>query len=119
VEEERFAFEGLVVYQRGLAYIDFVYVTTKLFPKSEIFSLTDQFRRAASSICFNIAEGSGGSKAEFKQFLKIAQRSARECVAITEVAFRQNYLTQEQKTRSRNFCLEISKMLNGLIKSIN
>jgi four helix bundle protein len=118
MEEEKFDFEGLFVYQKGLEYCDFVFQITKRFPKTEIFSLTDQFRRASSSICFNIAEGSGGSKAEFKHFLKIARRSARECVAITEVSFRQHYIILEEKSRSRNYCLELSKMLNGLIKSI-
>lgn len=115
---ERFTFEDLIVYQRGLDYVDFVYEITKKFPRSEIFSLTDQFRRAVSSISFNIAEGSGGSKAEFKQFLKIAKRSARECVAITEVSYRQKYITLEQRSKSRRFCAELSKMLNGLIRSI-
>jgi four helix bundle protein len=118
VDEERFDFEGLIVYQKGLEYTDFVYLITKRFPQNELFSLTDQFRRASSSICLNIAEGSGGSKAEFKQFLKIARRSTRECVAITEVVFRQQYISQIERKKSRNYCLELSKMLNGLIKSI-
>lgn len=118
MEEEKFDFEKLIVYQKGLDYIDLVYQITGRFPKSEIFCLTDQFRRASSSICLNIAEGSGGSKAEFRQFLKIARRSARECVAITEVAFRQKYISQTERTKSRSFCLELSKMLNGLINSI-
>ena len=118
MDEEKFDFEGLIVYQKSLEYIDFVYLLTNRFPKNELFCLTDQFHRAVSSICLNIAEGSGGSKAEFKHFLKIARRSARECVAITEVAFRQHYINQEEKEKSRRYCLELSKMLNGLIKSI-
>jgi four helix bundle protein len=64
MSEEQFDFEKLTVYQRALEYVDFVYKTTKSFPKTELFSLTDQFRRAATSICLNIAEGSGGTKAE-------------------------------------------------------
>ena len=96
MEEERFDFESLIVYQKALEYIDFVYQITKRFPKNELFCLTDQIRRASSSICFNIAEGTGGSKSEFKHFLKIAKRSTRECVAITEVSFRQKYITQEE-----------------------
>lgn len=52
-----FDFEKLKVYQRALDYVDFFYSTSKKFPKEELFSLTDQFRRAATSICLNIAEG--------------------------------------------------------------
>ena len=70
MSEDRFDFENLKVYQKSLAYVDFVYELTKKFPKEEIFSLANQFRRASVSICLNIAEGSGGSKAEFNQFLK-------------------------------------------------
>ena len=55
--EERFDFENLRVYQKALEYVDFVYEITKHFPKAEIFSLTDQFKRASASICLNIAEG--------------------------------------------------------------
>ena len=118
VNEEKFDFENLKVYQRSLEYIDFVYKITKGFPKTETFSLIDQLRRASISICLNIAEGSGGSKVEFKRFLKIARRSIRECVAITEVSSRQEFIGTEVRQQSRSFCSELSKMLNGLLKSL-
>ncbi len=95
-----------------------MYGFTKDFPKEEIFSLTDQFRRASISICLNIAEGSGGTKTEFNRFLKIARRSVRECVAITEISFRQKFIGERPKRQSRSFCLELSKMINGLIRSL-
>jgi len=116
--DETFDFEKLTVYQKGLDYIDFVYKTIRDFPKTEIFSLTDQLKKASTSICLNIAEGSGGSKVEFKRFLRIARGSVRECVAITEIAFRQEFISAEVKGRSRAFCSELSRMINGLIKSL-
>ena len=118
MNEERFDFENLKVYQKALVYVDFVYKITRDFPKTEVFSLTDQFRRASASICLNIAEGSGGSRSEFNQFLKIARRSVRECVAITEISFRQKFINNDDKNQSRGFCLELSRMLNGLMKSL-
>ena len=118
MRDETFYFEGLKVYQKALEYVDLVYITTKKYPKTEAFSLSDQFRRASISICLNIAEGSGGSKAEFNQFLKIARRSARECIAITEISYRQKFISPEDKQLSRQFCVELSKMLNGLMKSL-
>jgi len=118
MSEERFDFENLKVYQKALEYVDFVYGTTRDFPKEEIFSLTDQFKRASISICLNIAEGNGGSKTEFNRFLKIARRSIRECVAITEILYRQKFIDEKIRQQSRNFCLELSKMINGLIKSL-
>ena len=118
MEEERFDFENLKVYQKALEYVDFVYEITKYFLKTEILSLIDQFKRASISICLNIAEGSGGSKSEFNKFLKIARRSTRECVAITEISYRQQFIDEKVKQRSRSFCVELSKMINGLMKSL-
>jgi four helix bundle protein len=118
MNEEIFNFENLKVYQKALEYVDFVYKITKAFPKAEAFSLTDQFRRASVSICLNIAEGSGGSKAEFNQFLKISRRSTRECIAVTEISYRQKFIGTDERRQSRGLCLELSRMLNGLMKSL-
>ena len=118
MSEDQFDFENLKVYHKSLEYIDFVYEITKDFPKEEIFSLTNQFRRASVSICLNISECSGGSKAEFNQFLKISRRSVRECVAVTEISFRRNFISTEDKKQSRGFCVELSRMLSGLMKSL-
>jgi four helix bundle protein len=118
MNNEKFDFENLKVYQNALEYVDFVYKVTRDFPKPEVFSLIDQFKRASISICLNIAEGSGGSKTEFNHFLKIARRSVRECIAITEISYRQKFITSELKEQSRSFCSELSKMITGLIKSL-
>jgi four helix bundle protein len=118
MNNDKFDFESLIVYQKALEYVDLVYKMTRNFPKIEVFSLTDQFKRASISICLNIAEGSGGSKVEFNRFLKIARRSIRECIAITEISYRQEFITKDLKDKSRNFCSELSKMITGLIKSL-
>ena len=118
MDKEKFDFENLKVYQKALEYVDFVYEMTRNFPKAEILSLIDQFKRASISICLNIAEGSGGSKVEFNRFLKIARRSIRECVATTEISCRQKFIDDKVKQQSRNHCSELSRMINGLIKSL-
>jgi four helix bundle protein len=118
MNSEKFDFENLKVYQKALKCVDFVYKITKGFPKTEVLSLTDQFKRASISICLNIAEGSGGSKVEFNRFLKISRRSTRECVAITEISYRQNFISSEMKEQSRSLCSELSRMITGLIKSL-
>ena len=50
-------FRKLKVYEKALEFNKRVRITTKTFPKDELFSLTSQFRRAADSIVLNIAEG--------------------------------------------------------------
>ena len=52
---------------------------TKEFPKEEMYGMTSQIRRAAASIPANIAEGYGREyRAEYVQFLRIAQGSLKE-----------------------------------------
>jgi four helix bundle protein len=101
--DEKFDFENLLVYQKALEYVDFIYKLTTSFPAKESFILTDQIKRAAVSICLNMAEGSGGSKAEFQRFLTISRRSARECIAATEIAYRQGFISFDERLVSREF----------------
>ena len=77
-----FKFEKLTVWQRSFDLADDINLLTKSFPREEMFALTSQIRRAADSVCLNIAEGSTGqSNAEFIRFLRYALRSDVEVVA--------------------------------------
>ena len=114
----QFNFEKLITYQKSLDYVDFVYDMTERFPKQEIYSLTDQFRRAAVSVSLNIGEGSSGTKKEFMNFLRISNRSLRECVVCTTIAHRRNYIDEELNLKSRALLVEIAKMNSGLLNSL-
>ena len=118
-KKEAFHFEDLLVYQKSLDYLDFIYSITNKFPQDERFGLTAQFQRAAQSVCLNIGEGSGGTKLEFKQFIRISRRSIRECVVCTTIARRRKYISEPDEMKSRAACSQISKMLSGLLNSIN
>ena len=113
-----FKFENLKVYQKGLDYIDWVYGITKNFPKDELFGLTSQFRRASQSIALNIAEGAGENKKQFVRYLIIAKGSLRECVVCTTIAKRQRFIDDETENYSRLKLEEKSRMISGLIKSL-
>ncbi len=114
----QFNFEKLITYQKSLDYIDFVYSTTENFPKQEIYSLTDQFRRAAVSISLNIGERSSGTKKEFLNFLRISNRSLRECVVCTTIAYRRKYINDETHQKSRTLLVANAKLNSGLINSL-
>ena len=73
-------FEDLIVWQKSHEFVLGIYRMTRSFPKSEIYGLTSQFRRAAVSIPANIAEGfTRMGKADKLRFLNIAQGSLEEC----------------------------------------
>lgn len=72
-------FRQLEVWNRAHRLTLDVYRVSAEFPKSELYGLTSQARRAAASIGANIAEGAGKySNAELLRFLQIASGSASE-----------------------------------------
>lgn len=82
-----FKFENLKIWQLSLELCDEVDNLANTFPKHELYSLSNQIRRAANSVSLNIVEGSTGlSNTEFKRFLVIANRSALEVVGCLYLA---------------------------------
>ena len=72
-------FEDLVVWQKAHLFVLSVYRLSGMFPKHEIYGLASQFRRAATSITANIAEGfRKHSKADKIRFYNIARGSVEE-----------------------------------------
>ncbi|MCX6134770.1 MAG: four helix bundle protein [Ignavibacteriales bacterium] len=73
-------FEDLMVWQKAHQFVLGVYRYTDSFPKSELYGLTSQLRRAAVSIAANIAEGfKKTGKADKARFFNISQGSIEEC----------------------------------------
>ncbi len=93
---EKFNFEKLRVYQDALDFSKQIYEISNRFPKEEIFGVTSQLRRAALSIALNIAEGSGLTKVEFKNFLRRAKASVHECIPILVIALDNQYISKEE-----------------------
>ena len=114
----KFDFERLYVYQKAVKFTDTVFKLTLRFDNKIQFSLGDQFRRAALSVCNNIAEGSHKEGRAKKQFYKYALNSARECVPMITISFNQNQISQAEINSLRNECVEISRMMYKLIASV-
>jgi four helix bundle protein len=72
-------FQDLIVWQKSYQFVLEIYKFTKNFPKSEIYGLSSQFRRATVSITANIAEGfKRRGRADKARFMNIAQGSLEE-----------------------------------------
>jgi four helix bundle protein len=110
----RFIFERLEVYQKALNLVSGVYSLTQKYPKEEMFGLVSQFRRAAVSICLNIADGSAKTGKDFCRFLDMARGSVFECVTILHISVNQKYISQSESNDVECYLVEISKMLSGL-----
>jgi len=115
---EKFNFEKLQVYQEAVSFSKKVYKITRSFPKEEMFGLTSQLRRAASSIPLNIAEGSSLTKSEFKNFLRRSRGSTYECIPIIEIALDNLYITSGQYEELYDECGRLSKQTSALMNSL-
>lgn len=73
-------FEDVEIWQKSHVFVLAVYRYTEGFPKSELYGLTSQLRRAAVSIPANFAEGFGkGTKPDKLRFYSMSQGSIEEC----------------------------------------
>jgi len=115
--EKSKTFKEVVVWQKAHAFVLSVYKNTDSFPKSEVYGLTSQFRRAAVSIAANIAEGYKKRGAADKlRFYNISQGSLEECRYFIILANDLNYLSSENNLNEQ--IEEVSKLLHGYIKAI-
>ncbi len=116
MENPKFKFEELNVYQKSLDFVDDVYAVAKKFPKDEIYGLTSQYKRASVSIPLNIAEGAGDTDAQFHRYLQMAWASSKECVVCSTIAKRQGFISEEDDKDARIKLSELAKMTISLQK---
>ena len=110
-------FEDLLVWQKSIEISLTIY---KLFAVNLDWGFKNQIQRASVSIANNIAEGfDRSSDKEFKRFLFMALGSASEVRSMNYLAFKLNYITTDEYNECNNQLIEISKMLNGLSRSLN
>ena len=109
----------LKVWRASIELAKSVYELTRAFPQEELYGLTSQMRRAATSIASNIAEGAArnGTK-EFIQFLYIAVGSANELDTHVEIGKAVGFAPLEEGSLLQKDIAEVLKMLRGLIRSL-
>jgi len=111
--------ENLKVFEKShLLTLDLYKLTTR-FPAEEKFGLISQIRRASSSICANLMEGSHrNNTGEYRQFAGISRGSAGELKYHLLLAKDLSYISGNNYQRHISEITEITKMLHGLIKSL-
>jgi four helix bundle protein len=110
-------YRDLIVWQKAMSLVTFVYKATANFPQQEQYGLTSQMRRAAVSIPSNIAEGYGRfSKNEFCRFLEIAKGSLLELQTQMEIASNLDYVDDSALNTCFTSGDEVAKLITSLIK---
>ncbi|MDP2138494.1 MAG: four helix bundle protein [Candidatus Didemnitutus sp.] len=96
-----------------------IYARTRLFPREELYGLTSQLRRAASSVPANIVEGSArGTKRDYLHFLYIARASLLETQYFIHLAGRLQYLSETETTALQAQTKQTFACLHGLVIAV-
>ena len=114
------SFEDLEVFQRAYKISLEIHTTSLSFPSVEQYGLGRQIRNASKSICANIAEGFGKrsySQAEWIRYLKVAVGSSDEMRVWTRYCLDLGYVDERTWEIWSTEYKEVSRMLQGLIKS--
>jgi four helix bundle protein len=115
---EKQGFKSLLVWQKSYELAIKIYKVTERSPKSEIYGLVSQMRRAAISVPANIAEGYERQyNKEYIQFLTIARGSLGELETYLLLAKDLNYITEGTFGKLEQSRKEVIRLLQGLIRS--
>ena len=119
-QESHFNFQDLQVWQRAVDFaVDVIQAIDRLDAPRKHYRLIEQIEAASTSISMNIAEGKGRqSTKEFIQFLYISRGSCFEVVTLLIIFKRVGWLNGQDMESFKSKALEITKMLNSMIKSL-
>ncbi len=113
------SYVDLRVWQQAMDLAIYVYQATEQFPKSELYGLVNQMRRAAVSVPSNIAEGKGHrSNPEFSRFLYHARGSLLELETQIRLAVQLQYLNEKNGCELLERSAPLAQGLNALIHSL-
>lgn len=100
-------------------YAHLAYKLSNRFPKSELYGMTSQFRRASLSIILNYIEGFARKKRKVKKNLwEISYGSLRESKYLLKFAYEEGYLEKENFKKANELAEEIGAMLWHSIQSL-
>ncbi|HET8864070.1 MAG TPA: four helix bundle protein [Gracilimonas sp.] len=113
-------FRKLLVWQKSHQLTMAIYKSTTFYPKEEMYGLTNQMRRSASSVPSNIAEGCGrNTQSQLAYFLNIGMGSASELeyqlILSKDLGFINDQIFKEQT----NQVTEVKRMLTSLHQKVS
>jgi len=113
------SFEDLDVWKAADGLAHEIFSITQRFPRSYLYDLTTQLRRAALSVPANIAEGSASMHSkELMQSLNVARRSLAETRYLLLFAREEGLIPAEIYEKLAEACVSVGRMLTSLLRSI-
>lgn len=113
-------YKNLKIWKEAALFSVELYKVTSMFPKDEIYGLTNQLRRASVSISSNIAEGSKRTtKKDFKSFLAIAHGSGAEVESQLFIAHELGYIEEKKYQEVTKRLDEIMRMIAAFSRTLS
>lgn len=113
-----FRFEDLRIYAKATDYSVWVVANLGVPANEKQQNLINSFCHSSYDIALNIAEGSSRNKSQFEHCLKISKTAIRECVVFTAIAKGLGLLDEQQCEQSREYLMELTRMIGALIISL-
>ena len=121
MKEPGFEFEKLTVWQRAMEFAQLVISFTEdLESDRKHYRIVEQLESSAVSVPMNIAEGRGrNSTKAYILHLTYFKGSLYKALTLNELMSRKHWISLEQNTKTRQLALQVIKMLNKLISTLN
>jgi four helix bundle protein len=117
--QKRAGYRNLDTWQLAMTLVERVYTATSAFPRSELYGLTSQLRRAAVSVPANVAEGfCRRATKPYAQHVSIALGSHGELETCIELAVRLGFLPPADYTSLEGMLTSVGSLLSGLHRSL-
>lgn len=115
-----YSFEKLEVWQNARKFVRDIYKVTRKFPEEEKFGITNQIRRASTSITANLAEGTSRSTNKDKlKFINISYSTTIEVINFLILSFDLEFIIEEEYSEMREKAEKITNQINSLYNSLN
>ncbi len=118
-QPSRLSHKDLILWQKAMDLASLVYLASLELPKTELFGLTSQLRRAGTSIPSNIAEGSARrSTKEFLYFLHVARGSMAELETQVLLAHKIGYFAESRAIELQRSIDDVGRILSSVIAGL-
>ena len=113
------SFRDLIAWQKGMKLAERTYRLSLRFPRQHQLELGHELRKSSISIPSNISEGFGRHYTPvYINHLWIANGSGNELQTQVELAHRMELCREEEASAIIADAEEVSRILNGLVKSL-